>query len=110
MNRRVFLLIVLALILTACGPAGRERPRSPAGANLLASVGQSTAGQSLTLIDPATWAVRHTVALPRSKVRQLSRDPLGRIWVGFYGTSTLIDNRVQVYSSDGDLLHELQPC
>ncbi|MFL5804470.1 MAG: hypothetical protein ACJ8CR_22340 [Roseiflexaceae bacterium] len=110
MNRRVFLLIVLALILTACGPAGRERPRSPDGANLLASVGQSTAGQSLTLIDPATWAVQHMVALPRSKVRQLSRDPLGRIWVGFYGTSTLIDNRVQVYSSDGDLLHELQPC
>jgi hypothetical protein len=110
MNRRAFFLIVLALILTACGPAAPLAPRSPEGASLLASVGLSTAGQSLTLIDPATWAVRHTVKLPRSKVRQLSRDPQGRIWVGFYGTSGLIDNRVQVYSADGALLQELQPC
>jgi hypothetical protein len=110
MNRRALLLIVLALLLAACGPARPLAPRSHAGANLLASIGLSTAGQSLTLIDPATWAVRLTITLPRSKVRQLSRDAQGRIWVGFYGTSTMIDNRVQVYSSDGDLLHELQPC
>jgi hypothetical protein len=110
MNRPAFLLLILALILTACGPAAPLAPRSLDNSSLLASVGLSEAGQSLTLIDPASWAAQRTVTLPRSKVRQLSRDPQGRIWVGFYGTSTLIDNRVQVYSADGDLLHELQPC
>jgi hypothetical protein len=110
MNRRTFLLIVLALILTACGPARPLAPPSQHSANLLASVGSSPDGQSLALIDPTTWTVQHSVALPRSQVRQLSRDRQGRIWVGFYGTSTMIDNRVQVYSSEGALLQELQPC
>ncbi|MFP4343670.1 MAG: hypothetical protein ACLFU8_03150 [Anaerolineales bacterium] len=50
------------------------------------------------------------VDLPRSWVRYLNRAPDGRLWIGLGGDFTRNDDRVQVYSAQGELLHTLRPC
>ena len=65
---------------------------------------------SLTIFDAATWLVHRQVPIPHSWAKNFSRDPQGRLWIGFSGNIQKSDNRLQVYSSQGDLVKTLQPC
>jgi hypothetical protein len=40
----------------------------------------------------------------------MARDPNGRVWVGFSGSSQESDTRLDVYSAAGDLVRRLHPC
>ena len=110
MKRCAMLLIVLALFLAACRSDLPMITRPDPTAYVLVNSAERPGDQSLLLIDPAGWATRRSVALPHSQVSRLSRDPQGRLWVGFSQLTTMLDNRVRVYSPAGDMLHELQPC
>lgn len=63
----------------------------------------------LTLLNADTWAVIRTVQLPQSYSTHLSRDPQGRLWIGYQGIDW-DDDRVQVFAPDGQLLQTLHPC
>ncbi len=110
MKRCAMLLIVLALFLAACRTGLPMRTQPDPAAYVLVNSAEHPGDQSLLLVDPADWATRRSVALPHSQVSGLSRDPQGRLWVGFSQLTTMLDNRVRVYSPAGDMLHELQPC
>lgn len=110
MNRRVALAIVLLFLLTACREAG-SAPAAQPPLYVLSSVnGANVRRDALALVDPGSWKVRRQVALPPSWAQHISRDPLGRLWLGFSGTRDSLDDRVQVYSPEGELLQELRPC
>jgi hypothetical protein len=71
------------------------------------------ANNALTIFDasdPAKWSIAKRVSLPRSRARYLSRDPIGRLWIGLPGMLDHVDDLVNVYSEDGQLLKSLHPC
>lgn len=63
----------------------------------------------LIIIDPTTWSIaRRTTLLPVA-AWELSRDPQGRIWIG-YGAEPGVDHSVQVFSPEGKLLKTFSLC
>jgi hypothetical protein len=111
MNRRAALLLVLLILLTACQAAGSAPAARPSPVYVLSSVNSGDLRHNtLTLIESSSWKVQRSVPLPPSWAQQISRDPQGRLWLGFSGTQNALDNRVQVYSPQGELLRDLQAC
>ena len=110
------LLTLLFILLSACTPSntlaptplksGREEIKLPKKTLYAVSNQESM----LSIIDASSWQVVHSVKLPQSKVAELGRDPLGRLWIGYVGGAGWADVRVQIYSPDGVLLHTLEPC
>lgn len=47
-------------------------------------------------------------SLLRSWAKNFSRDPQGKIWIGYSGSISHSDNRVQVYSPEGELIDTLE--
>jgi len=64
----------------------------------------------LKIIDVADWRIDKHIRLPNSSSSHLNIDPQGRIWIGYDGDFSKGDNRVQIYSQAGALLHDLTPC
>ncbi len=63
----------------------------------------------LLVVDSESWRVaRRTVLLPVAPW-EFSRDPQGRIWIG-YGAEPGVDRRVQVFAADGHLLKTFTLC
>jgi hypothetical protein len=63
----------------------------------------------LVIVDADTWQVARRVPLLGVTPWDFSRDPQGRIWVG-YGAQPGGDRRVQVFAPDGALLKTLSSC
>lgn len=63
----------------------------------------------LTLLDADTWQVIRRVQLPQAYTTHLSRDPQGRLWIGYLGLDWT-EYRMQVFTTDGRLLQTLHPC
>lgn len=63
----------------------------------------------LVIVDADTWQVTQWTWLPRVAPWDLSRDPEGRVWIG-YGAQPGGDKRVQIYAPDGALLKTLSLC
>ncbi|MFN8488668.1 MAG: hypothetical protein U0350_13795 [Caldilineaceae bacterium] len=59
----------------------------------------------LILVNPTTWQVARQVPLLSEAPYDLSRDPQGRIWLGYSE-----DHRVQIFAPDGRLLKTLTIC
>jgi hypothetical protein len=120
MKRLIALLLTLCtLLLAACtaapitgGQAQRATPAPPAGAlaYLISPPGEKAAATTLSLIDTSSWSLWRSVELPPAKVENIAHDPQGRLWVGLWRTGQELDNRVQIYSPEGELLRELRPC
>lgn len=128
MKRLIALLLALTVLaLTACstaseGPAGLsgvsqlevagDPATAPAGelAYLISAPSEQLPATTLSLVDTASWSLWRSVELPLAGVESIARDPQGRLWVGLWRNAEDLDNRVQIYSPEGELLHELRPC
>ena len=109
---RLFLLVWL-VGLTACqSQQAAQGPLPTHLAYVLAGKAEynNFRNNALTLVDTDSWQVYKRIALPHSRAESFSRDPQGRIWIGFSGNTDRGDNRVQIYSSDGELLTTLTVC
>lgn len=115
----VLLLTLCALLLAACtaapstgDQARRATPAPPAGAlaYLISPPGEHADTSTLSLVDTASWSLWRSVELPPAKVESIAHDPQGRLWVGLWRSGQELDNRVQIYSPEGELLRELRPC
>ncbi len=119
---RAVLLLAGLLFLggggSSCQPEGTAPPPPHPGYVLAGSnVGNDFRNNALYLFDtapgPATTASTQPalrIDLPHSRARYLNRAPDGTLWIGFGGDFSRDDDRVQVYSAQGQLLHTLHPC
>lgn len=111
MKRQALVLIAPLLLLAACQRTVQNTSLQQAGYVLSGdNVASGFRRNALTIFDRATWKVDRQVALPRSWAKNFSRDPQGRLWIGFSGNFQQTDNRLQVYSPQGDLLKTLGLC
>jgi len=111
MNQPIYLLIAILLLLTTCSFEPPPEPLQRPGYVLSGgNVGDGFRKNRLTIVDPETWQIHHTVRLPRSWAKNFARDPQGRLWIGFSGSFDKNDNRLHVYSPVGELLRETKPC
>jgi len=103
---------MLLLMLTGCSFNGSPLASRPLVGYVLSGNNGSEGFRhnALTLIDARSGAVQRQIALPHSWAKNASRDPHGRLWIGFAGTLNTSDTLVQVYSPAGELLQELRPC
>src|SRR5215831_9454699 len=110
--KQFMLLLIALLLLATCSSVNltSESARSPVYIVSGDNVGSRFPHNTLTLVNPAGWAIRRQVALPHSWAKNVSRDPRGRLWIGFSGNHQDTDNLLQIYSPQGDLLQELRPC
>jgi hypothetical protein len=107
----VFSLIAALLLLpTACKVQNDEPLQRPGYVLSGYNVGAGFPDNTLTVFDPATWQMHRQISIPRSWAKNFSRDPQGRLWIGFSGNARKSDNRLQIYSPQGDLLKTLKPC
>jgi len=63
----------------------------------------------LVIVDADTWQVTRRTSLPGVAPWDFSRDPQGRIWIG-YGAQPGGDTRVQIFAPDGSLLKTMSLC
>jgi len=112
---RIFSLLVLALWMSGCAVVDEMRQQISMPPNsiplpahplyvLTVSVGKLGINQ-LVIVDPLSWQVTQQVPLLNVSPDNLSRDPQGRIWMGYSE-----DQRVQVFAPDGRLLKTLTAC
>ncbi len=99
------LLVFVLVLLGACSDPPVQTTARPG--YLLT---KSNAGNTLLIFDSDSFTVTRQVKLPRSIDESFNRDPEGRVWIGFAGDFQRNDNRVRVYSPQGDLIHELRLC
>ena len=107
-----FTIAALLLLSTACKlKVQSNKPlKSPSYVLSGYNVGAGFPHNGLTVFDAATWQIHRQISIPRSRAKNFSRDPQGHLWIGFSGNIQKNDNRLQVYSPQGDLLKTLQPC
>ncbi|HLM53018.1 MAG TPA: hypothetical protein VK325_05365 [Pseudoxanthomonas sp.] len=113
MKQHLFLVITaLLLVPTACEPEVQsDKPlQRPSHVLSGSNAGAGFPNNALTVFDAATWQMHRQVSIPRSRAKNFSRDPQGRIWIGFSGSIQKSDDRLQVYSPQGELLKTLNPC
>jgi len=108
-RRHFSILALLALFLVSCMSTPVQRSASSESIYVL-SAQNDQGDHNLSMINPKTWKVFQTVSIPNSRSDSFSLDPQGRIWIGFSGNFDVIDNRVQVYTSEGKLVTTLTPC
>jgi len=110
----------LSLFLAGCSAAATPGPAPAQPGYLLAGANSTEAFSSnqLALFDasrlnaPASTPLtpEATVKLPAARVRRLQRTADGRLWLGLSGDFNQDDERVLVYSAEGQLLKTLRPC
>jgi len=107
-----FVIAALLLLPTACKlKVQSNKPlQRPSYVLSGSNAGAGFPHNALTVFDAATWQMHRQISIPRSWAKNFSRDPQGRLWIGFSGNIQKSDNRLQVYSPQGDLLKTLQPC
>lgn len=107
-----FVIAALLLLPTACKLKVQSNKPLQRPSYVLSgfNVGAGFPHNALTVFDAATWQMHRQISIPRSWAKNFSRDPQGRLWIGFSGNIQKSDNRLQVYSPQGDLLKTLQPC
>ncbi len=120
--RRVALLLAglpWFLLLIACSRVTPTPGLGDVGYLLAgAQAGQSLAANRLALFEisaadtsasaPLTPYLSRT--LPTARIRRLVHAPDGTLWLGLSGDFSKDDERVLVYSPQGDLLKTLRPC
>lgn len=112
--RRLLALLIFCLLLPACAwndsapAAGRAAPT--AETYVLSEAGGALSTARLSLVDPEGRSLRQSVELLPSRPGALSRDPQGRLWIGYWRKANELDERVQIYGQDGKLVRELSPC
>ncbi len=104
MRIRILLVFVLVL-LGACSDPPVQTTARP-GYLLV----ESDVRNTLTIFDSDSFTITRQIKLPQSWPESFSRDPEGRVWIGFASDFQRNDNRVHVYSPQGDLIHELRLC
>ena len=112
---RFFLLVLVLVMATAAGECYETLGQLPENPGYLRA--SSPRLGSLTIFDSDTFEVYRTVELPDSWAsysHRLELDPMGRIWIGYSqdGMDRIVRRwGVLVFSSEGDLQHELDlPC
>lgn len=107
-----FAIAGLLLLVTACKPKVQSNKPLQRPSYVLSGYNASAGfpHNTLTVFDAATWQIHRQISIPRSWAKNFSRDPQGRLWIGFSGNIQKSDNRLYVYSPQGDLLKTLQPC
>lgn len=108
--RRLLALLVFCMLLAACATASPSTERQTPPTYVLSQAGGALSTTTLSLVDPAARSLRQTVDLLPSRVNDMSRDPQGRLWVGYWRDERELDERVQIFGPDGELLRELRPC
>ncbi len=107
---RVLCSLILVVMLSACAKTpvanGQTAGYVLAGQNVAGGFAQN----ALVIFDTQTLQVQRRVELPRSWAQNLATDPQGNLWIGFSGDMRDSDNRVQVYSAQGELRKTLRPC
>jgi hypothetical protein len=105
------LVCCLAACTSAAQPAAVSAPPERTGYVLSGyNVGSGFRNNALSLVDMVSWQVVRRVEIPHSWAKSMARDPNGRVWVGFSGSSQESDTRLHVYSAAGDLVKTLHPC
>jgi hypothetical protein len=79
-------------------------PARPAYILVSQNVANGFENNALVIFDAEARAISRKIDLPHSWAKNFSRDPQGRIWIGFSGDSYRTDNRVQIYSPQGQLI------
>lgn len=112
MTRLSMFSLLASVLLSACAfGAIPQTPLANPGYVLSGRNGASGFAQNaLTSFDAEQMRVYRRVDLPHSDAETLSRDPQGRIWIGFSGSLETSDDRVLVFSAEGNLLKTLHPC
>jgi len=112
MTRVRFPLMFMLVLLSACSTTSTPARTVARSGYLLAgaNVGSGFASNTLTIFDSDSFTITRQVKLPKSWAEHLERDPEGRLWISFAGDFQQNDNLVQIYSPQGDLMHELRPC
>ncbi len=106
-------LLLVALWGSGCRPEAAAPLSQPGYALAGSNAGNGFRNNALYLFDAQAEnlpAVHLRTALPRSWARHLNRAPDGTLWIGFGGDFNRDDDRVQLYSPEGELLHTLRPC
>jgi hypothetical protein len=105
------------LIMSICGYGGEPlRPLEMGRRGFVLSGLNGRNGyvnNALTIFDASNatnWTVARAVRIPRSRARYLSRDPSGQLWIGLPGMRDDLEDLVNVYSTNGELLKSLHPC
>ncbi len=111
-KQHLCLLLTLLLLRAECSASGPAfASQTPVGYVLSGNNGsEGFRHNALTLIDPRSGVVQRQIGLPHSWTKNASRDPHGRLWLGFSGNLNKSDTLLQVYSPAGELLQELHPC
>ena len=116
---RILSLLALALWVSSCtiideiGQQAATQPNhKPLPAHPLYVMALSAGkahNNELVIVDPVTWQVVRRTPLLSVFPWDFSRDPQGRIWLG-YGAEPGGDERVQIFAPDGQLLKTLVAC
>jgi len=117
-------ILLLILLLNGCRPVGQflevlvnssqqinarmagNAPALPTHPLYVLEVYQN---DELVIVDPATWQVMRRAPLLNENSWDFTRDPLGRIWIG-YGATPGMETRVLVQAPDGRWLKTLSTC
>lgn len=121
-------IILLALILSGCMPIGQflealvevsrrfnqqmavTIPPLPVHPLYVLTVSARRFGNNqLVIVDTDTWQITQRTFLLGVAPWDFSRDPQGRIWIG-YGAQPGGDMRVQIFAPDGSLLKTMTLC
>ena len=73
-------------------------------------VAESPFPHELYIIDGDTWQIWNKTPLLPNRATEFSRDPTGRIWIGYGGGPGEVGKHVEIYSREGVLLKRLEPC
>lgn len=110
------LLALFCLFLAGCFPFGGQIATIPTDAqgqpfptNPLYVMASAVGNRELLVVDPTTWQIVRRTQLLSAGISDFSRDPQGRIWLG-YGAQPGVDERVQVFASNGKLLKTFTIC
>lgn len=107
-----FLIALLLMLTSACKPKTQSKEPLQQPSYVLSgyNVGAGFPRNALTIFDATTWKVHRQISIPHSWAKNFSRDPQGRLWIGFSGDIQNSDNRLHIYSLHGELLKTVQPC
>lgn len=102
---------LFVLVLSGCtGSKTGPFPEHPGYLLVGRAINRVAETNKLVVFDADTLSVWREVKLPPSEAYEMAIDPLGRIWIGFNGDFDRFDDRVMIYSHDGDLIETIEPC
>ncbi len=113
--RTAFLILLAGVLLAACAPATPRQPATVNPTGLFYVVSGQNAGtgfssNALTAVKRDGFQKVFSRKIRRSWAKRPAIDPERRIWIGYSGDMNHSDNRVDIFSPNGDLLTTLHPC